>query len=63
MFQERVPSGARSFFVLAEQLRHAPRGERTQPRAEADEALESRSALEEIERALGEARVRIAGIR
>jgi chromosome segregation ATPase len=32
-------------------------------RAEADEALESRSALEEIERALGEARVRIAGIR
>jgi chromosome segregation ATPase len=32
-------------------------------RAEADEALESRSALEEIERALGEARSRVAGIR
>jgi DNA repair exonuclease SbcCD ATPase subunit len=32
-------------------------------RAEADEAMESRSALEEIERALGAARTRVAGIR
>jgi uncharacterized coiled-coil DUF342 family protein len=32
-------------------------------RAEADDALESRSALEEIERALGEARTRVAGLR